>query len=73
MAEAAAVAGIEGELPGGPGDIPPGGGPLDGPVNAPLGMPGMDPFGSGPGWTTGFTNARYGASRPCNSGRYWRT
>ena len=36
---AAAVAGIEGELPGGPGDIPPGGGPLDVPVNAPLGMP----------------------------------
>ena len=49
MAEAAAVAGIEGELPGGSGDIPLGGGPLDGPVNAPLGMPGMDPFGSGPG------------------------
>ena len=48
MVKAAAVAGIEGELPGGPGDIPPGGGPLDGPVNAPLGMPGMDPFGSGP-------------------------
>ena len=44
MAEAAAVAGIEGELPGGSGDIPLGGGPLDGPVNAPLGMPGMDPF-----------------------------
>ena len=49
MAEAAAAAGIEGELPGGSGDIPLGGGPLDGPVNAPLGMPGMDPFGSGPG------------------------
>ena len=49
MAEAAAAAGIEGELPGGSGDIPLGGGPLDGAVNAPLGMPGMDPFGSGPG------------------------
>ena len=49
MAEAAAAAGIEGELPGGSGDIPLGGGPLDGAANAPLGMPGMDPFGSGPG------------------------
>ena len=49
MAEAAAAAGIEGELPGGSGDIPLGGAPLDGAANAPLGMPGMDPFGSGPG------------------------
>ena len=49
MAEAAAAAGIEGELPGGAGDIPLGGGPLDGAANAPLGMPGMDPFGSGLG------------------------
>ncbi len=43
MAEAAVVAGLNGEPPGGgPGDL--GGGPLDGPTNAPLGnmsLPGM--------------------------------
>ena len=53
MAEAAAAGGFD-EPIGGPEDFGPGGGPLDGPVNNPLGnmgmpMPGgMDSFGGGP-------------------------
>ena len=46
MAEAAATAGLEEELPGGPGDLSRG--PLDTPINTPLGnmgVPGMSPLG----------------------------
>jgi hypothetical protein len=41
MAEAAAPGGFDGPIPEGPGDFGPGSGPLDGPVNAPLGNMGM--------------------------------